>query len=122
MDGRARSNSFRRVNEPKFYNKLLVPTFFYPVQHLTCSRFFRLVAEISLAAEISLVAESEHCKEKNAEYLKQIFPEKEYRGLSPNFHIHIYVTELYISTIGLLFLLEEICGQIQGIYKSLTDT
>ncbi len=33
---------------------------------------------------------------QNAENLKQIFPEKEYRGLSPNFHIHVYVSELYI--------------------------
>jgi hypothetical protein len=59
---------------------------------------------------------------QNAEILKQIFPEKEYRGLSPNFHIHVYVSELYIPTVGLPFLLEEICGPILGIYKSLTDT
>jgi hypothetical protein len=26
---------------------------------------------------------------QNAENLKQIFPEKEYRGLSPNFDIHV---------------------------------
>jgi hypothetical protein len=43
---------------------------------------------------------------KNAENLKQIFPGKEYRGLSPNFHIHVSVSELYIPTMGLLFLLE----------------
>jgi hypothetical protein len=59
---------------------------------------------------------------QNAENLKQIFPEKECRGLSPNFHIHVSVSELYIPTIGLPFLLEEICGPILGIYKSLTDT
>ncbi len=59
---------------------------------------------------------------QNAEYLKQIFPEKEYQGLSPNFYIHVSVSELYISTMGLPFLLEEICGPILGIYKSLTDT
>jgi hypothetical protein len=47
---------------------------------------------------------------QNAENLKQIFPEKEYRGLSPNFHIHVSVSELYIPTIGLPdVLLEEIC-------------
>jgi hypothetical protein len=40
---------------------------------------------------------------KNAENLKQIFPEKEYRGLSPNFHIHVSVSELYIPTMGLPF-------------------
>jgi hypothetical protein len=32
------------------------------------------------------------------------------------------VSELYILTVGLPFLLEEICGPILGIYKSLTDT
>jgi hypothetical protein len=45
---------------------------------------------------------------QNAENLKQIFPEKEYRGLSPNFHIHVFVSELYVPTMGLPFLLEEI--------------
>ena len=59
---------------------------------------------------------------QNAENLKQIFPEKEYRGLSPNFHIHVSVSELYIPTMGLPVLLEEICRLILEIYKSLTDT
>jgi len=45
---------------------------------------------------------------QNAENLKQIFPEKEYRGLSPNFHIHVSVSKLYIPTMGLPVLLEEI--------------
>jgi hypothetical protein len=45
---------------------------------------------------------------KNAENWKQIFPEKEYRGLSPNVHIHVSVSELYIPTMELPFLLEEI--------------
>jgi hypothetical protein len=59
---------------------------------------------------------------KKAENLKQIFPEKEYQGLSPNFHIHASVNELYIPTMSLPFLLEEICEPILGKYKSLTDT
>ncbi len=59
---------------------------------------------------------------QKAEKLKQIFPEKEYRSLSLNFHIHFTASELYISTMGLPFLLEEICGPVLGIYKSLTDT
>jgi hypothetical protein len=49
---------------------------------------------------------------QNTEISKQIFPEKEYRGLSPNFHIHAYVSDLYISMIGLPILLEEICRLI----------
>jgi hypothetical protein len=48
--------------------------------------------------------------------------EKEYRGLSPNFHIHVSVSELYIPTMGLPVLLEEICRLILGIYKSLKDS
>jgi hypothetical protein len=59
---------------------------------------------------------------QNAENLKQIFPEKEYRGLNPNFHIHVSVSEVYIPTMGLPVLLEEICRLILGIYKSLKDT
>jgi hypothetical protein len=37
-----------------------------------------------------------HCNEKNA----YVFPEKELRGLSPNFHIHVSVRDLYIPGIG----------------------
>ncbi len=59
---------------------------------------------------------------KNAENLKQIFPEKEYWGLTPNFHIHVSVSELYIPTMGLPVLLEVTCRLILGIYKSLKDT
>ncbi len=38
---------------------------------------------------------------KNTEISKQIFPEKEYRGLSPNFYIHVSVSNIYLPTIGL---------------------
>jgi hypothetical protein len=38
---------------------------------------------------------------------KQIFPEKELRGLSPNIDIHVSVSDLYILTIGLPILLQE---------------
>jgi hypothetical protein len=59
---------------------------------------------------------------KKCRKLEGNIPEKEYRGLSPNFHIDVSVSELYIPTMKLPFLLEEICGPILGIYKSLTDT
>ncbi len=59
---------------------------------------------------------------QNTEISKQIFPEKEYHGLIPNFRIHASVSDLYIPTIGLPILLEEICRPILGLYKSLTDT
>jgi hypothetical protein len=59
----------------------------------------------------------------NAENMKQIFPEKELRGRSPNFQIHVSVSDFFIPTIDLLILLQEICGPIPGnLYKSLTDT
>ena len=59
---------------------------------------------------------------QNTEISKQIFPKREYRGVSPNFHIHASVNYLYIPTMGLPILLEEICRSILGLYKSLTDT
>ncbi len=58
----------------------------------------------------------------NTENWKQIFPKKESRGRRPNFLIHVYVSNLFIPTIDLPFLLREICGPILGIYKSLTNT
>ncbi len=36
------------------------------------------------------------------------------RGHSPNFHIHVSVSDLYIPTIDLRILLQEICGPIPG--------
>ncbi len=59
---------------------------------------------------------------QNIEISKQIFPEKEYRDLSPSFHIHASVSDFYIPTVGLPILLMEICRPILGLYKPLTDT
>ncbi len=52
----------------------------------------------------------------NTENFNQIFPEKELRGHSPNFHIHESVSDLYNPTIDLPILLQEICGLVLGIY------
>jgi hypothetical protein len=43
-----------------------------------------------------------------------VFLEKELRGLSPNFHIHVSVSDLYIPKIGPHIFVE--------IYKLLKDT
>ncbi len=40
---------------------------------------------------------------------KQIFPEKELRYHSPNFHTHVSVSDLCIPTIDLPILLQKIC-------------
>ncbi len=53
---------------------------------------------------------------QNAENLKQIFPEKEFRGLHPNFHIHVSESELYIPMMGLPFLT---VAPMRGIYLHL---
>ncbi len=44
----------------------------------------------------------------NTENSKQIFPGKELWGLSPNFHIHVSESDLYISMIRLPILQQEI--------------
>jgi hypothetical protein len=54
--------------------------------------------------------------------IKLLFPKQKYDVLSPNSNTHISVRYLYISRIGLPILLQEICGPILGIYKSLTET
>jgi hypothetical protein len=63
-----------------------------------------------------------HCKDTILKNSIQIFPEKELHGLSPDFHIHVSVSDLNIPTIGLPILLGKICGLILGIYKLPTDT
>jgi hypothetical protein len=51
----------------------------------------------------------------NTENSKQIFPEKELCGHSPNFHIHVTESNLYNPTIDLPIVLQEICGLILGL-------
>jgi hypothetical protein len=51
----------------------------------------------------------------NTENWKQLFPEKELRSHSPNFHFQVSLSDLYIPTIDLPILLQEICGPILGI-------
>ncbi len=58
-----------------------------------------------------------HCKE-NSIY---VFLFWELRGLSPNFHIHVSVCDLYIPRIGPHISCRRICRPILEIYKSLTD-
>ncbi len=43
---------------------------------------------------VGAIIRETHTLPKNAENVKQIFPEKEYRGPSPDFHIHVSVSGL----------------------------
>ncbi len=61
---------------------------------------FQDVITITLGNGVTL-----RCKDKNTENSKQIFPEKEFRSLSP--HLHVSVSDLYNPTIGLPILLQE---------------
>jgi hypothetical protein len=60
-----------------FFNKM--PR--WKVIHFTCFIFFLLVL---------------HCKENPM----SVLPEKKLRGLIPNLHVHVSVSNLYIPTIG----------------------
>jgi hypothetical protein len=59
-----------------------------------------------------------HCKE-NPVY---VFIFLELRGLSPNFYIHVSVSDLYIPRISPHISCSRKGRSIVGIYKSLTDT
>jgi hypothetical protein len=57
----------------------------------------------------------------NTENSKQIFPEKEQRGLSPSFYIHVNVSDFY-SQIRSTYFPAGKGRPIVRIYKSLTVT
>jgi hypothetical protein len=59
-----------------------------------------------------------HCNENRI----YVFLFWELRGLSPNFHIHVYVRDLYIPRIGPHISCSRIGRSIMGKYKSLTGT
>jgi hypothetical protein len=62
-----------------------------------------------------------HCKEPIPKIRNKYFRKGIARPRS-QFHIHVSVSGLYIPTIDVPILLQEICGPILGIYKLLTDT
>jgi hypothetical protein len=72
-----------------------------------------------VSASASTVAQP-HCKEISI----YVFQEKELRGLSPNFHIHVPVDDLYIPPIGPPIFLQQNRQTDLGntVYKSYTET
>jgi hypothetical protein len=67
------------------------------------------------------VGVSVHCKEPITKIRNKYSQKRKLRSHSSNFHIHVSVSDLYIPTVSLPILLEEICGPILGKYKSLKD-
>ncbi len=54
--------------------------------------------------------------------MKQTFPEEEFRGHSPSFHIHVSVGDFYIPTIDLPILLQESMRTIPWEYINRSQT
>ncbi len=74
-------------------------------------RHFTLCRKVHICDAITQEAKLEqntiHTAKTRYRNSKQVFPEKEFRGLIPNFNIHKSVSYLYVSTIGLPILLQE---------------
>jgi hypothetical protein len=68
------------------------------IRYSTLNKKFivRTVTYLKIAVVKVTVISKEHCNEKPS----YVFPEKELLGLSPNFHIHVPVSDLYIPRIG----------------------
>jgi hypothetical protein len=66
---------------------------------------------------VNVFSSTAHCN-KNSIY---VFPEKELHGLSPNFHIHVSVSELYIPRIGPQFFLLQKRQNDSGVEDSKTS-
>jgi hypothetical protein len=62
-------------------------------------------SSVKKAVKIFLAGQFDTLQRTNIENSKEIFQEKESRGHSPRFHIHVSVSDLYIPTIDLPSLL-----------------
>jgi hypothetical protein len=65
------------------------------------------LTKISLARESIIAYSFLHCKDTIIKTSKRILSKKELRGISPNVHIDVSVSDLYIPMIALPILLEE---------------
>jgi hypothetical protein len=68
----------------------------FPSYRYSCSRICYVVLLINIERPFHLLYACLLCKEISI----YVFPGKELLGLSPNFHIHVSVSDLYIPTIG----------------------
>ncbi len=94
---------------------LVWSTLFCLLTYCTLPGQFRHLKKLIVSTGRSL-----HCKE----ILIYVFSEKKLRGLSPNFHTHVYVSNLFIPTIGPLYFpaAEQADRSCEYMYKSPTET
>jgi hypothetical protein len=80
--------------------------------------FSHIYPSVGRASDFHCTAKTQYRK------FKTNIPRKGIARLSPNFHIHVSVSDLYNPTIGLHILLPtgKYVDRSLGIYKSLTDT
>ncbi len=71
-----------------------------------------------LVLDLSLLL---HCKEPIPEIRNKHSQKRNRRGHSPYFHLHVSKSDLYLPTIDLPNLQQEMFGPILEMYKSLAD-
>jgi hypothetical protein len=79
----------------KFFSCILLNFFLLILHYFTVALPVFLIAK----AQRRVPPSRAHCKGNPI----CVFPEKELRGLSPNFHIHVSVSDLYIPRTGLIW-------------------
>jgi hypothetical protein len=101
----------------KFYKAGYRPA--RPGIHLAVLKLFYIVLSCRWTGRLDIIIDIlyTHCNE-NPTYVSLFW---EQRGLSPNFHIHVSVIDLYSPRIGLHISSSRIGRPMVEIYKSLTD-
>jgi hypothetical protein len=100
---------------PRFHTGNIFPSWTVVVwRHHVYAREFHLSSCNS--AWYAIDSKDVALQRTSTENCKQIFPEKALRSHNTNFHIHVSVSDLFISTIDLPILLQEICGPILVVY------
>jgi hypothetical protein len=77
---------------------------FYSKNESSCIQHMQLLQCAFIHTIFSTLDALECSLQRNSIY---VFPEKELRDLSPNFHNHVSVSDLYIPPIGPPFLLQQ---------------
>ncbi len=117
--GASKIIQYRKQFSIYVFRKKIQPSFTYSINKIFPKKSYNVLSGV-----IYSVDKYSTLQRHKTENWKQIFPEKELRSLSPNFHIHVSVNDLHIPMLGLPILLQEDMWTDPGntVYKSLTDT